>query len=182
MFLKTLSFNSTWLDYPDNESLAVLVQVLGCDHLCVDCINPQLQDYSGDSLPRKIAYCVWNTPGFFYSALLNRCHFLKTTKIVIGGGDPLFKENIQFIKSFLNWHEKEFDICIYTGYEIEEVMSLGLKGFKFIKCGGYDKSQKQISQKTNYYLQFASKNQKLYDGNYNLLSKDGRYYFTGDQI
>ena len=69
------------------------------------------------------------------------------------------------------------EICIYTDADIEEVKKLKLNGFKFIKCGRFDTTKFIGSNKTNEYLQLASKNQALYDKDFNLLSKEGIFYF-----
>lgn len=184
MILKTLPFTETWLDYPDNESLSVLVQVLGCDHKCLNCSNPKLQDFSGEGLDKGsslISYISWNAPGFFYSALENKCKSLKTNKVVIGGGDPLYKENLPFIKSFLEWHGNKFDICLYTGHDINYVIDNKIQGFTYIKCGVYNEKLKQKSEKKDNYMQWGSKNQELYNEYFDLLSHEGRYYYLNEE-
>lgn len=183
MTLKTLPFTETWLDYPDNESLSILVQVLGCSNNCIDCANPQLQDYSGKDLctDSLISYSSWDTSEFFYLALNNKCRILKTNKVVIGGGDPLYKDNMQFIKEFLKWHGNEFDICLYTGYDIDYVIKNEVRGFTYIKCGVYDEKLKQISEKKDNYIQWGSRNQELYNEYFDLLSYEGRYYFMNEE-
>jgi len=48
---------------------------------------------------------------------------------------------------------------------------------KFIKCGKYIEELKQKVIKNDEYMQFASMNQELYDSDYNLLTKNSRYYY-----
>ena len=64
-----------------------------------------------------------------------------------------------------------------VGANIDEVKKANLHGFKYIKCGKFDESEFIGSQKTDDYMQFATKNQQLYDANLKLLSKDGIYNF-----
>ena len=71
----------------------------------------------------------------------------------------------------------DFDICIYTGALIDEVKKLNLSGFKFIKCGVFDKTKFIGSKKTDEYIQFATSNQELYNEFLELISHDGIYYF-----
>lgn len=71
----------------------------------------------------------------------------------------------------------DFDICIYTGALIDEVKKLNLSGFKFIKCGVFDKTKFIGSKKTDDYIQFATSNQELYNEFLELISHDGIYYF-----
>lgn len=72
--------------------------------------------------------------------------------------------------------ESEFDVMVYTGYDIEYVKEHEIKA-KFIKCGKYDEGQSQASQKTGSKFVLASKNQVLYDSEYKPLSNNGEYNF-----
>lgn len=164
-------FTITFLDYPSNEDISISIYFMGCSHKCKGCSNPQFanEDYSE------------GTKEFTVEELLNELKKVsikhKTNKISIMGGDPLFNNNLSFIKEFLNLN-KSFDICIYTGYDVSYVQKNKVNGFKYIKCGVYNKSKKVISKKTDEFMQFASTNQKLYDENFNLLSLKGKYYFN----
>ena len=102
---------STWLDYPDNESLAIIVCMMGCDNGCFMCQNPDFQnpyylistkEYTVDSFIKEIEYL---------------CERNKTNKLVMSGGDPLAPCNIEFTKEFLS--KTSLDVCIYTGHSIE---------------------------------------------------------------
>ena len=162
---------SNWLDYPDNESLALIVCMMGCEHNCSNCHNLLFQnseysegtkEYSVDELIKEIT---------------NLCKRSLTNKIVLSGGDVLYPKNIEFTKEFLNKMKDNYDICIYTGYNIDYVKNNNVNGYKFIKCGIFNEKLYIKSDKNDDFIQFASSNQKLYDENNNLLSKDGRYVF-----
>jgi len=164
------SGSSSFLDYPDNKHLAIIVYILGCAHDCYGCQNPKLQN---------IMYSDANTVEVTINEFKNNLEKLalkyRTNKLVLSGGDPLFPDNLDFIKEFLT--TTIYDVCIYTGYSIEYVQELNISNFKFLKCGKYISALHQVSEKTDDYLQFSSKNQKLYNDKFKLISKNGRYYF-----
>lgn len=169
--IKILKINPTsFLDYPDNESLAVIIYILGCRHFCKGCQNPELQNFN---LKSKIFEEV--TLNEFKKKVAVFSGKAKTNKIVLSGGDPFYFRNLNFVSEFLN--STNYDVCIYTGHSIDYVKALNISHFKFLKCGKYNLNLKQVPEKTDSYIQFASKNQKLYDSNFKLLSKNGRYYF-----
>lgn len=165
-----LNFNNfvseSFLDYPDNSSLSLIFYMPGCNRNCKDCQNKDLQNFEG-----------FRDIDIITSSLYELSLSYKTNKLCLQGGDPLYKENLYFTKYLLSKLGKLLDICIYTGADIEEVKKLKLNGFKFIKCGRFDIAKFIGSKKTNEYLQLATKNQALYDKDFNLLSKEGIFYF-----
>lgn len=162
---------SSFIDYPDNESICLCVVVMGCSHNCPGCQNPLFQNPNYNIGTRIVNVDELATE------LKNRCKREHTNKITISGGDPLFKTNIEFTKELLKQLDG-YDICIYTGYDIDYVKENNVKGFKFIKCGTFILSQKRESLKDDDKIIFASPNQKLYNGDCNLLSQNGIYYFN----
>lgn len=158
--------STSFLDYPDNSSLAIVFYMSGCDRNCNGCQNEDLKEYLG-----------YEDIDLLVEFLESKCIKEHTNKICLQGGDPLYKDNLFFTKYILSKLSKRYDICIYTGANITEVKKLNLKGFKYIKCGIFDKTKYVGSKKTDEYIQFATRNQKLYDSNLNLLSKDGVFYF-----
>lgn len=167
-------FQQTFLDYPDNISHAVLVYFLGCEHPCYACQNIYLKDLNYSK--GVVSYDIYRTLAQDIEENLNK---YRTNKIVLSGGDPLFKNNINFVRLFLHYANLSgWDVIVYTGYDIEYVKEKYIENFTYIKCGQYDLSKKQESKKTNDYIQFASKNQKLYNSKYELISDDGKYYFN----
>lgn len=162
-------FQSSWIDYPDNESVAVVVVMMGCDNGCKFCQNPQFQnckyeegteEYSVEELEKEVEL---------------QCKRNRTNKIVLSGGDPLSCFNINFTKEFLN--QTKLDVCIYTGHNVEYCKKNNVQGFKFLKCEKFEYENKRESFKTDEKMVFASPNQKLYNNNFELLSQDGIYYF-----
>ena len=160
-----LNVQSTFLEYPDNSSIATIFYFSGCDRSCDGCQNTSLKEYT--PLDEKKVL----------SGIVNYSKRLKTNKVVLCGGDPLYKKNIDLTRKILYNLGKDFDICIYTGALIDEVKKLNLSGFKFIKCGVFDKTKFIGSKKTDDYIQFATSNQELYNEFLELISHDGIYYF-----
>jgi organic radical activating enzyme len=163
-------FNITFLDYPDDISHAIIVYMMGCDNSCSDCqnLNFKSPEYS---LNTKIF-----TVNELIKDLTVSSKTLLTNKIVLSGGDPLSIYNIKETKELLTY--KDFEFIIYTGKDIMFAIDNNVAGFKYIKCGLYNNKLKQPSEKTDEYLKFASKNQTLYDENYNEISNNGIYYFN----
>lgn len=168
-------FTLTFLDYPDSESQAILIHCVGCSNNCKECFNPELQENSCESTKSF-------SPSFLLVELFNT--YVKEwnlDKVVLSGGDFLdTQEKREFLRQLFLYNSqnsKQLQITLYTGYSVEVVKSEGITGFSFLKCGKYDDTKKQLSEKTDMYIQFASSNQTLYDANFNLLSDNGRYYF-----
>lgn len=160
--------NTTFQDYPDLESDALLLYFTGCNFFCKNCQNEILQDYNyGEEFTGYDLY------RFIYN-WINETSIRKEiyNKIVFVGGDPLYCNNIVGLKDFLNIN-KYFDVCIYTGFNIEIVKKMDLKNFKYIKCGIYDETKKQVSGKINGKFFLGSTNQEIYNNKYEKLTQDG---------
>lgn len=154
----------TFIDYPDPDNWAVIFYFSGCSHGCKNCHNIQLKNrgvgklYNVDEFNELVKYETEKN---------------KTKNVVFSGGDPLFKENLEFVKEFLIKYGSLYNICIYTGHNIEYVKENNVKGFKYIKCGTFDDSKKRLSGNFSDQFILASSNQNFYDENYNLISEDG---------
>ena len=171
--IKTIyPFSYTWLDYPNNYSYALSIYCLGCDNNCNGCQTPELKSlhYEGDNVK------VFDMEDF-EKAIDSFLTKTRDNKICLIGGDFLSHFNIDFTKEFLQRNKSKYEVCIYTGHNIEYVKKNEVKEFSFIKCGKFDIEKQQESKKTDDYFQLASSNQKIYDSNFNLLSENGIYYF-----
>lgn len=163
-----VSFETTFLDYPSPDDIAVIAFFSGCSHDCPGCQNSKLQQIHEYWTEEEIKNII--------SELQNLCHRNETNKIVLSGGDPLHACN-RYLTKRICAELKNFDICIYTGYSIEEVEQMQIKGFKYIKCGKFDCNHIQLAEKTDDYIQFINSTQNLYDSNYQQLSYEGRFNF-----
>ena len=162
MFL--VNYDCTFIDYPDPKSWANIFYFSGCNHFCKSCQNQELQKFG---VGKEI------TPDNLNTLISTLCKKNQTNKIVFSGGAPLFANNIKDTKYFLHTYGYLYDICIYTGFEIDYVKQNEITGFKFIKCGKYIESQKRKSGNFEDRFILASPNQNFYDANYNQLSKEG---------
>jgi len=161
---------TTFIDYPDNESEAILIFFMGCDNNCSGCHNINFKNYNYKNA--KVF-----SPTDLKLEIDKLSKRINSNKVVLTGGDPLSKFNINEIKQ-LTIILKNYNLMIYTGHDIEYVKRNEIKNFAFIKCGIFDINQKQISEKNDIFFKLASKNQQLYDADYNLISNTGVYYFN----
>jgi organic radical activating enzyme len=163
-------FDVNFIDYPDDDSFSTIVFFMGCEHNCKNCHNECFRDFKNQKNTKLISF------EEFKEQIKIAMQKNNSDSLILSGGDPLYKKNIEFVKMFLT--ETNYNTCIYTGHDIEYVKRNNIKNFKYIKIGNYSELQKQKSEKTNDYIQFSSCNQELYDNNYEKLSKFGRFNFN----
>lgn len=167
----TVPLEESWLDYPSPDGNAVAVILTGCEHHCIGCHSVGLQKvktYAEE--PKKLTL-----------RIKEFCKRACTNKIVLLGGDPLLCSNLGITRYLVDNLSSEYDICIYTGYDIEYVKKLQITGVKYFKCGKYLKEFSRDSQKTDSSFILASSNQDFYDGNYNKLSNNGILNFKNSE-
>ncbi len=167
-----INFDTTFLDYPSPDDIAVVVIMSGCSHFCPGCQNPELQ-----KLHEEVSKSYSDE---VVDEIKTRCARNDTNKIVISGGDCLHPCNRNLTAYICSILGPTHDICIYTGYSAEEVKKMQIRGFKYIKCGKFDCNNMQESKKTDEYIQFVNKTQNLYDDRLNQLSVDGRFWFKSN--
>ena len=164
---------TTFLDYCDNESQAILIYILGCNNMCGGCHNTRFKDKEyQDSETKKLDILA------LYDKIVEQAQKNNTDKVVLSGGDPLYKENLAETKTLLHLLKKKgLKITVYTGHDIDYVKLNNVKHFDFIKCGPYMEIFKQPSIKTDEYIQLSSSNQEIYNHKYELLSHNGIFKF-----
>ena len=163
--MRIVNHTITFIDYPSKDHWANIFYFSGCSHNCKDCQNLQLQNPEAGKIINIDE---------LYQLVKSMCRKNLTNKVVFSGGDPLSSFNIQDIKKFLDLYGLEFEITIYTGYNIDYVKEHEIKNFKFIKCGTFNKQLKQESGNFEDYFQLASTNQNFYNNKYEQLSNNGR--------
>lgn len=165
-----MKIDTTWIDHPSRDSISAILYLDGCSHGCKNCHNPSLQIYR---LPEYDIEDLWDN-------IITTAYKNKTNNIVFSGGDPLDKNNIKITNILCEFNEYEtFNICIYTGDTIE-VAKTKLKeyGWDYLKCGEYIEDLKDVNVgKYDDRLVLASKNQKLYNSDFEQISIDNVYYF-----
>lgn len=159
----TIALEETLLEYPSNNGNALAIIFTGCPHHCIGCHSKNLQ----------LVQTYTESPSELIARIKEKAKRALTTKLVITGGDCLYGNNLEYTREIVNTLGNIFDICIYTGYDIEYVKTLNLKHVKYYKCGTYKKEISRESMKTDTQFILASSNQNFYDAEYNLLSKDG---------
>lgn len=157
----------SFLDYPSKEDCCVSVYFVGCEHQCKGCHNEELQ-YITD---RAINVNEEELNKMIESS----CMRYRTSKVCFLGGDPLYDENKNTVVGFLKKFGNKYDVCVYTGYNINYCPEL--IGFNFLKCGQYEDSKHQESMKNDNMIVLGSTNQVLYDRDKKIVSVNGVYLF-----
>lgn len=166
----------TFLDYPDDSSLAVIVFFEGCKWNCPGCQNHQLQTQDPNHKHTTVEAAEK------ILAFLKRSH---TNKLVLSGGDPFY--DTECALRLIDYLEiRGFDLCVYTGSNIEQVMSFyddyenkyhqRLQKPLYLKCGLFRSDMLDPNRgKTENAFTLASTNQKFYklvNGEYIQISND----------
>ena len=159
------SFQLSFTDYPIKDEWCSLIYTIGCPHNCPGCHNGILQN-------RNYDYDYEFTIDELLYEMELVAKYNLTNNFAIIGGEPLAPWNINAIKELLI-KNKKFNIILYTGYELKYVLANNVKGFKYLKTGLYDETCLNDQSNIDSEFVLASKNQKIYDSNLNLLSKDG---------
>ena len=195
----------TFTDWPDDESNAIILFFVGCEHHCVNCHNSCLSkipeseiDYWSNEFELSNGYkdrydffkqqfksrkfVRISSIEIFERLIIELCEKYNTNKIIFQGGDPLYKHNKDVVKlileRFRSKYNDKYKFCIYTGYKIEKVKEILDIYPDFIKCGTFEQDLYQNPGKDKEKLVFASTNQELYDIKLNKLSNKGIYYFN----
>ena len=113
----------------------------GCPHHCPGCHNK-----STWALDKGTLIEVSKLAQFLREKAINK-------KVTISGGEPLLQKEalLELLEEL-----KDFDLCLYTGHEIEEVPEEILKYLKYIKVGRFI-----LEERTSTTPFVGSKNQKF---------------------
>ncbi|SEQ56506.1 4Fe-4S cluster-binding domain-containing protein [Butyrivibrio sp. TB] len=135
-----------WLDMScdDGPGIRSVLFLQGCSRNCPGCQNACTHDLHG---------------GSFYELekLVETIDiFCQTRMITISGGEPLEQpEGLKVL--LLELKKRKFNICLYTGEQLEGIPSWVLENIDYLKVGNY------IEQLHNSELQYyGSTNQKMY--------------------
>jgi anaerobic ribonucleoside-triphosphate reductase activating protein len=119
---------------------------------CTDCHNPEAWDFNcGED---------WET----YKKKMDidlRTFRSVIKKIFILGGDPLDQDPTEF-KKFMEWiNLYDYEIWLFTRYEINEISDETKALFDYIKCGRYLPEQ-STENNIQYGVKLATANQNIY--------------------
>lgn len=154
----------TFLDFPDDESLAVIVFTKGCNFGCENCQNKELQKIEESDRNLKLTEAV--------ELIINYCKRAFTNKIVFSGGDPFYSPS-ELIKLLDYLDMRGYEICVYTGNTVDKVIEMFNKYEEdnnvyihrplYLKCGVYREDLKDSNMgKTENQFVLASTNQAFY--------------------
>lgn len=140
LYLNTVAENESLVDGP---GLRTVIFLQGCAMHCVGCHNSETWDMkngqriSVDELAEK---------------LTKRA---KNKKITISGGEPLLQTEavLELIAQL-----PDFEICLYTGYALEDVPEKIKKCVKYLKVSKFE-----LDKRTTVLPYVGSSNQKLID-------------------
>ncbi len=99
------------------------------------------------------------------SLIESECH---NKKITISGGEPL--EQLDALIAILDiLNERDYNICVYTGWSLNRVPKMVWDRVNYLKCGGFDKTKLNPS-----LMYVGSDNQHMYRkiGNGTLVEMD----------
>lgn len=142
----------TYPDVNNGEGCRVTLFVSGCSHHCKGCHNPETWNFD---FGKDFNDDVKNTLFEIVSK-----QYIKG--LTLSGGDPLdsYDDILKLVKDFRKYFGETKDIWLYTGYVIDELISLGkdeiLDYVDVVVDGPYDETQRDVS------LAFrGSKNQRI---------------------
>ncbi|MBO4856787.1 MAG: radical SAM protein [Bacilli bacterium] len=125
----------------DGPGYRTVVFLQGCDLHCEGCHNKS-------TWPIDKGICIEVTE---LASILRKQSFNK--KITISGGEPLLQKEavLDLLKEL-----SDFDICLYTGHEMEDIPEEMFKYLKYVKVGRFI-----LSQRTSTTPFVGSTNQKF---------------------
>ena len=111
----------------DGYGYRTVLFLQGCNLRCPGCQNPSTWDINKGMLIDVIELA---------DILRKKCF---NKKLTISGGEPLLQTEplIELLKEL-----QDFDLCLYTGHEFEEVPEEILKYLKYIKVGSFKEELK----------------------------------------
>lgn len=154
----------TFLDFPDDESLSVIVFTKGCNFNCPECQNKELQKINESDKNFKLTEVA--------ELIINYCKRAFTNKIVFSGGDPFYNSD-ELIKLLDYLDARGYEICVYTGNTIDKVIEMFNKYEEnnnvfihrplYLKCGIYREDLRDPNMgKAEDKFVLASTNQSFY--------------------
>lgn len=136
--INTIDYKGSIVDGP---GIRTVIFVQGCDIHCIGCHNPSTWEKS-QGIELEVRKLI--------SELRKKCH---NKKVTISGGEPLlqYPAVLELVENL-----QDFDIALYTGFDLEEVPQEILQYIKYIKVGKYIKKKR-----TTTTLYVGSTNQKF---------------------
>ena len=142
----------TYPDVNNGEGCRVTLFVSGCSHRCKGCHNPETWNFDfGKDFNDEVKIRLFDIVSKPY-----------IKGLTLSGGDPLdsYDDVLDLVKEFRNLFGETKDIWVYTGYIIDDLLSLNkdeiLEYIDVLVDGEYIEEQRDVS------LAFrGSKNQRI---------------------
>ena len=113
----------------DGHGIRTVLYLQGCELRCEGCHNPGTWNIDdGKNFPVEVLVDEIITKSM-------------TNKITISGGEPLL-QTVPVLELIKKLKSNNFNIVLYTGYELEEVNNEILKQLDYIKVGRYEKDKR----------------------------------------
>lgn len=129
MRINSIDYSGSIVDGP---GIRTVLYLQGCHQHCEGCHNPGTWDINGG---KKV------TIDSLVEEILDKS---MTKKITISGGEPLLQvEAVLELSKKLK--SKNFNITLYTGYELEHVPNEILEYLDYIKVGRYEKDKRSTT-------------------------------------
>ena len=135
------------MDISNGKGVRVSIFVQGCHFHCKGCFNPETWSFEA----------VKEFTSQTLKTLLDLCSKDTVKGLSILGGEPLNEENfigvLEIVKEFRNKEKlKNKDIWLWTGYEIEDILSSEkkkeiLKYLDYVVCGQFIEEEKNLKLK-----------------------------------
>lgn len=128
----------------DGPGIRTVLFLQGCSLKCPGCHNEKIQEREGGYLMDL---------NQVYTEIIKKCH---NKRLTISGGEPL--EQWDSLKELLICLKKDgFDLCVYTGWQYEQVPHELFELLNYLKVGNYIQSMRD---ENIHYV--GSSNQKMY--------------------
>lgn len=116
----------------DGPGIRSVLFLQGCGKNCDECHNVQIKEHGKGKLLE-----IDNLLGFIEKKCCNR-------KITISGGEPLEQqESLLYLLQRLR--EQGYNICVYTGWELEKIPHEILGYIDYLKTGSFIKNLRNVN-------------------------------------
>lgn len=121
ILIHSIDFRGTICDGPGIRTILFLQ---GCSRHCKGCHNPQTWDFAKGS--------VWSINNLYQEI----CSKSSTKRITISGGEPLEQKD-EILELIVMLYKVQYDITLYTGFNITDVPKEFFEFINYIKTGEY---------------------------------------------
>lgn len=135
----------------DGPGMRSVLFLQGCSKNCAGCQNAKMKEHGKGKTIAITELVKW-----IKTRCLNR-------KITISGGEPLeqLESLLELIRAL---KDEKFNVCVYTGWELEKIPENLIRTIDFLKTGGF---VRELQDEKIQYM--GSSNQHMYEINNGIL-------------